>query len=57
MPVTKLGRLVKAGKISSIEEIFLHSLAMKEAEIVDKFLGTSLKDECCKIISVEILLG
>jgi small subunit ribosomal protein S2e len=53
MPVTKLGLLVKAGKMSSIEEIFLHSLAMKEAEIVDKFLGTSLKDECCKIMPVQ----
>ena len=31
---TKLGRLVKAGKISSIEEIFLHSLPIKEAQIV-----------------------
>lgn len=36
--MTKLGRLVKAGKIESLEHVFLHSLAMKEAEIVDHFL-------------------
>lgn len=28
-PVTKLGRLVKDGKITSIEEIYLHSLPIK----------------------------
>lgn len=53
MPVTKLGRLVKAGKISSIEEIYLHSIPMKEAEIVDYFLGPSLKDEIMKIMPVQ----
>lgn len=44
MPVTKLGRLVKAGKIESIEQIFLHSLPLKEAPIVDHFCK-DLKDE------------
>jgi len=29
--VTKLGRLVQAGKIGSIEEIFLFSLPVKES--------------------------
>lgn len=29
VPVTKLGRLVKEGKISSVEEIYLHSLPIK----------------------------
>lgn len=29
VPVTKLGRLVKEKKISSIEEIYLHSLPIK----------------------------
>jgi len=52
-PVTKLGRLVKAGKIRSLEEIYLHSLAIKEAEIVDFFLGTKLKEEVMKIKSVQ----
>lgn len=37
-PVTKLGRLVKAGKIRSMEEIYLHSLPIKEYQIVDFFL-------------------
>jgi len=52
MPVTKLGRLVKAGKISSLEEIFLHSLPIKEAQIVDHFLK-DLKDEMMKIMPVQ----
>lgn len=29
VPVTKLGRLVKENKITSIEEIYLHSLPIK----------------------------
>jgi len=52
-PVTKLGRLVKEGKIRSLEEIYLHSLAVKEAEIIDFFLGAKLKDEVMKIKSVQ----
>lgn len=47
-PVTKLGRLVKAGKIKSMEEIYLHSLPIKEYQIVDQFLPT-LKDEVMKV--------
>ena len=47
-PVTKLGRLVKAGKIKSIEEIYLHSLPIKEYQIVDWFLP-KLKDEVMKV--------
>ena len=47
-PVTKLGRLVKAGKIKSMEEIYLHSLPVKEYQIVDFFLPT-LKDEVMKV--------
>ncbi|EGX91364.1 ribosomal protein S5 [Cordyceps militaris CM01] len=48
-PVTKLGRLVKAGKINSMEEIYLHSLPIKEYQIVDHFLKDSLKDEVMKV--------
>ncbi|KAK8927655.1 40S ribosomal protein S2 [Metarhizium anisopliae] len=48
-PVTKLGRLVKAGKINSMEEIYLHSLPIKEFQIVDNFLP-KLKDEVMKLI-------
>jgi small subunit ribosomal protein S2e len=51
-PVTKLGRLVKAGKISSMEEIYLHSLPIKEYQIVDTFLP-KLKDEVMKIKPVQ----
>ena len=47
-PVTKLGRLVKAGKINSLEEIYLHSLPIKEYQIVDNFLP-KLKDEVMKV--------
>jgi len=51
-PVTKLGRLVKAGKIKSMEEIYLHSLPIKEYQIVDNFLP-KLKDEVMKIKPVQ----
>jgi len=53
IPVTKLGRLVKDGKIKSLEEIYLFSLPIKEFEIVDFFLGSALKDEVLKIMPVQ----
>lgn len=53
VPVTKLGRLVKDGKIKSIEEIFLFSIAIKEHQIVDALLGPSLRDEVMKIMPVQ----
>merc|ERR1719329_383019 len=53
VPVTKLGRLVKEGKIKSLEEIYLFSLPIKEFEIIDMFLGPSLKDEVLKIMPVQ----
>lgn len=53
VPVTKLGRLVKAGKIKSMEEIYLHSMTVKEYQIVDEFLGSALKDEVMKIKPVQ----
>lgn len=52
-PVTKLGRLVKEGKITSIEEIFLFSIPVKEAEIIDYFLKDKLQDEVMKIMPVQ----
>ncbi|PRW60442.1 40S ribosomal S2-4 [Chlorella sorokiniana] len=45
VPVTKLGRLVQQGKIKSLESVFLFSLPVKEYQIIDYFLGGSLKDE------------
>eukprot|EP01120_Amphizonella_sp_Union-15-10_P017106 TRINITY_DN93_c0_g1_i1.p1 TRINITY_DN93_c0_g1~~TRINITY_DN93_c0_g1_i1.p1 ORF type:complete len:308 (+),score=66.62 TRINITY_DN93_c0_g1_i1:34-924(+) len=52
-PVTKLGRLVSAGKIKSLEEIYLHSLPVKEFQIIDHFLKKKLKDEVMKIKPVQ----
>merc|ERR1719360_60457 len=53
-PMTKLGRLVKDQKIDSIEDIYLHSLPIKEYQIIDVFFqpGT-LKDEVMKIHPVQ----
>jgi len=53
VPVTKLGRLVRDGKIKSLEEIYLFSLPIKEFEIIDFFLGSALKDEVLKIMPVQ----
>jgi ribosomal protein uS5 len=53
VPVTKLGRLVKEGKIKSLEEIYQFSLPIKESEIIDYFLGSALKDEVLKIMPVQ----
>merc|ERR1711879_1065902 len=49
----KLGRLVKDKKIRSLEEIYLFSLPIKEAEIIDFFIGPALKDEVLKIMPVQ----
>jgi len=51
-PVTKLGRMVKEGLISSLEEVFLYSLPIKEYQIVDHFLP-NLADAVLKIMSVQ----
>jgi len=54
VPCTKLGRLVKEQKIGSIEEVYLHSLPIKEYQIVDTFFAPgTLKDEVMKIHPVQ----
>lgn len=56
MPLTKLGRLVKNNHIKSLEEIYTHSIPIKEAEIVEHLLEkskTELSDEVMKIVSVQ----
>lgn len=53
VPVTKLGRLVKADKITSIEQIYLFALPIKEYQIIEKFFGEDLKDEVMKICPVQ----
>uniref|UniRef100_A0A8I5ZSA5 40S ribosomal protein S2 n=2 Tax=Rattus norvegicus TaxID=10116 RepID=A0A8I5ZSA5_RAT len=41
-------------KIKSLEEIYLFSLLIKESEIIDFFLGASLKDEVLKIMLMQM---
>lgn len=63
VPVSKLGRLVKDGKITSLEEIYIHSLPIKEHQVIDFFYegkGTGedgrtsgLKDDVMKIMPVQ----
>ena len=52
VPVTSLGRLVKDGKIKSMEEIYLFSLPIKEYQVVDILLP-KLTDEVMKITPVQ----
>merc|ERR1719271_837129 len=49
-----MGREWKDGKITSIEDIYLHSLPIKEYQIIDQFFApTVLKDEVMKIHPVQ----
>merc|ERR1711915_129796 len=51
-PKTRLGMLVKSGKIT-IDEIFTHTLAIKEPEIVDFLLKDFVKEEVLCVKSVQ----
>ena len=54
VPCTKIGRLVKEGKIESLENIFLFSMPIKESQIVDTFIkAEDMKDEIMKIQTVQ----
>jgi len=52
IPKTKVGRLVKEGHITSIEEIFREGLVIKEVEIVDMLLP-NLEEEVIDINLVQ----
>merc|ERR1711977_653671 len=52
-PVTKLGRLVKENKITSLEEIYMHSLPIKEPQIFDILLKDKIKEEVMRIHAVQ----
>ena len=56
VPLTNLGRLVKMGLIKKLEQIFYHSIPIKEYQIVDELMkvnNKTLKEECMKIKSVQ----
>lgn len=54
VPVTKLGKLVHAGKITSLNEVFFYSLPIKEHQIVDKLLGPDvLREELLAVYPVQ----
>jgi len=57
-PMTKLGRLVKEGKIDSLEDIYYHSIPIKEVGIVEYFMNidgekSKLRDEVMKVNPVQ----
>ena len=50
-PLTNLGRLVKMGKVKKLEQIFYHSIPIKEYQIVDELMkvnNKTLREECMK---------
>ena len=54
VPCTNLGSLVLGGKIRKLEDIFVHSIPIKEYQIVDILCSkTTLKEECMCVKSVQ----
>lgn len=56
IPLTNLGRLVKMGLVKKLEQIFYHSIPIKEYQIVDELIkanNKTLKEQCMKIKSVQ----
>lgn len=53
IPCTNLGRLVQDGKIKKLEDIYVHSIPIKEYQIVDILTKNSLKEECMCVKSVQ----
>ena len=56
VPLTNLGRLVKMELVTKLEQIFYHSIPIKEYQIVDELVkknNKTLKEECMKIKSVQ----
>lgn len=52
--MTKLGRLVNKSKITSIEDIYLFSMRIKEYQIVESLLGKdTLKEEVMQVMPVQ----
>lgn len=51
-PLTRLGEMVKSGKITSIEEIYKNNYVIKEKEIID-YLVPNLKEEVIDIKMVQ----
>lgn len=52
-PRTRVGRLVKEGKITTIDEIFQQGLTIAEPEIVNVLIGDLLEDEVVDISLVQ----
>ena len=54
VPCTKLGRLVQAGKIEHLEDIYVFSMPIKEHQIIDKFIAKdALKEENMAMFPVQ----
>ncbi len=52
-PKTKLGILVKAGKVSSMHDALSSGLPLREHQIVDTIIGEDLVDEVLKVNMVQ----